>query len=616
MVIGRSRCEGPMSEHDLGRPWTGAAGADRPRVVRDDLDVSYGLRAGTEPGWQQALQAPEPALRYLMCFLTAQDWVHRRVDTLAFSGVAHVDQHTSLDLTVPLTPPSYRLRNGLGVIVLPVAQVSKEPLINFDITDGNGHHLPLLTRQQSDTIAVLGMLQLASIALVRNGWPGRRPLVHDFSRHGYGVNADRSTYLDLPEWPQLAGGPVGAYTQAQEAIVRLVVGPVEEGERWVRCFETADRSSPLGVLWEQLTFRTFLRRLAGNTFIAATLPEGSNERQVINYSLERRRTASALEPVTLSSREIRELSGAEFWRDAAGLTRGLARNGLERLGLLPLSVLTDVSAAQDCASYHLEVETPKGLKITDLDWFIGPPTGDDPDGAAAEERIVRDLGPAPIGVIPDLRGGHEHDRVHTQISQVPLGSNLTCRLRMAPAASGWLLLAGPATLMAAALQVVFMLPGSAASLRSLPWLGPWLADWAHRGGLDGGVTNDELGAAVLQNRMTLALGVVALVGTVLLSWGENPLPKRLLLFPRLATVTVLVTLLVSSLYLIGDRRSLDAADVPLTGPPAAMLLLAALSALSVVCAELVAFGLVRKSRRSLARLVGRPDTRYWKVWTT
>ena len=611
-----------MAEHDLGRPRSDTGSpTDRPRVVRDDLGVSYGLRAGTEPGWQQALQAPEPALRYLMCFLTAQEWVHRRVDTLAFSGVAHVDQRTSLDLTVPLTPPNYQLRNGLGLIVLPVAQVAKEPLINFDITDGHGQHLPLLTRLQSDTIAILGMLQLASIALGRNGWTGRRSLLYDFAPAGaFSINAERSTYLKLPAWPQdwpPTDLPVGAFAQAQEAIVRLVAGSAEEGEWWIRCFEEADRHTPLGVLWHQLTFRTFLRRLAGNSFIAATLPAGSNERRVINYSLERRRTASALRRATLSRREIRELSGPDFWRDAAGLTRELIRNGLERLGLLPLSVLTDVSAAQDCASYHLEVLTPKGLKITDLDWFICPPTGDDAETEAAEERIITDLGAQPIAVIPDLRGGHEHDRVHTQIARVPLGYNLTCRLRMAPAASGWLLLAGPATVMAAALQLLYTGP-----LRSLPWLGPRLGAWLDRGGLKGTVKNDELGAAVLQNRMTLALAVVALVGTVLLSWGENPLPKRLLLFPRLATVTVLVTLLVSSLLLVGDRRTpakggvgATADYVQMTSPPA-VLLLAVLSAVSVLCAELVAFGLVRKGRRRMARMLGRSDNRYWKVWAS
>jgi hypothetical protein len=630
-----------MAADDGQRPHAVAAdpGPDV-RPSASELSVVHG-QGQPEPGWPAALRDGRQGLRYLYCLLNSQQWVHRRVDTLTFNGLAHVSQRTSLDLSIPFKPPVYRLLDGEEYVVLPSAQVGKDPLIDFDIQDSDGVHLPLLTDRQNCTITVLGILHLAAETLEKNSLGPH--LTQDFSAAGgdraFSINKDRSTYLELPSYAPTPDGQGESSTalecaEVQEVIVRMITGTAEDGRRGVLDFERAQAGTLRGVLWGQLTLRIYLRRLAENAYMAAAMPIRSPHRRVINYSLERRRAPGHLRiGGSLLGREIRDLVRAVLWRDVAGRCGHFGRTTLERLGLIPLSVLTDVSAAQDCASYHLEVDTPRGLKITDLHWFICPPGGREgtPAGLnhgerrirAADEReqmrkrIVAELGEDPIRVTPDVRRGHEHDRIHTTIADVPLGYNLSCRLRMAPVAGGWLLLAVPTTLMAVGLIVLVLgSQGTAADnpLTALPWIGHRLNAWATSLRLHDEAANDETAGALLQNRMTLLLGVFVLAGTVLLNSGENPLPRRLLLFPRLATFCVLLTLLVCSSFLVVVPNSVPghAAGV---GVATGLALASMVSALAVICAELVAIGVVRTSVRRLRRMIGKPDDQYWKVWS-
>lgn len=304
-----------------------------------------------------------------------------------------------------------------------------------------------------------------------------------------------------------------------------------------------------------------------------------------------------------------------------------ARRLTERLGLASLTIYTDAAVAQDCSSYHLEFNAPPGLKITDMTWWVLPvglppvkPTNNRSSGPAEAGRVPgggaagpggpdgRRLGPgfaegpgkdSPTSLViqtsPDFAGGQTSIRGHTTISQVGLGYNLACQIRLRALALGWLLMANIVALTLAALL-------TALSSDLL----------ASQGAPDGNIE-----AAVYQNRMTLAIAVVALAGTLLLRTGEHALTKRYLMASRLSIVLLLSTALSVTLRLAVLRYKQMFVPVPAWGVPAdlgqvlhlswrdtvnTLLLLVVISCCAALAvAQIIAMGPYRALRRRIHR---------------
>lgn len=617
-------------------------------MVTRDPDIRPGDRKDLDVGWRTALGAGngavEQARNYLYCALRAQRWVHRRVDALSFIGLSRVSQRTSLDFSVPREAPQYAI-SGTRVNVLPLIPVEKVPLVGLDLSDDQGQDIPILTSRQNSSISVLGMLSLGDVVLEQAGLPAG--LQYDYAAAGYSINGDRRVNLEFPtaadddlatpaEWQ-------AELREVQQAIVDLVAGDSELGVRRRTEFETADPEvAPLfAALWKRPAYRPFLRRLAVTYYLAVVLsPESRQPRRVVKFQLERRRSKARLSNVPLpDTRRLAQVRTRRFWGDVLVLLWEAGRALAERLGVSPVSVVTETNAAQDCESYHLELEAPRGLKIMDAQWWLRPP-GKPTSVREAERRVIEDLGPRPVEVSGALAAGQEQARAHTIVRTLPLGYNVFCRWQMVPTANSWLLMAVPVTALAVAIQSYlvfgspFLAPDDTSSLpapaNTLPAGGLVSTLVAGQGtvGGTGGSGAGGSGAAgaladpgsLLQNRMTLVLGVIAIATTVLLRSGENPLTKRLLLLPRVATVGLIGSLLISSLVLVLDPGR-DAEALHRVQHAGHWLFGASVLALvAVTWCEVLAGGVVRKSvrryadrRRRSERETG-PDRRYWTVW--
>jgi hypothetical protein len=79
-------------------------------------------------------------------------WRHRRVETITVLTHEQVRRHVSVDFTVPEAQ-----REGLRIsaeeYVVPLALLTKRPLVHFDLRNEEQHAIPLLTAEQHRTIA-------------------------------------------------------------------------------------------------------------------------------------------------------------------------------------------------------------------------------------------------------------------------------------------------------------------------------------------------------------------------------------------------------------------------------------------------------------------------------
>ncbi len=79
-------------------------------------------------------------------------WRHRRVETITVLTHEQVRRHVSIDFTVPEAQRE-GLRLSAEEFVVPLALLSKRPLVHFDLRNEEQHAISLLTAEQHRTIA-------------------------------------------------------------------------------------------------------------------------------------------------------------------------------------------------------------------------------------------------------------------------------------------------------------------------------------------------------------------------------------------------------------------------------------------------------------------------------
>jgi hypothetical protein len=79
-------------------------------------------------------------------------WRHRRVESIAVLTHEQVRRHVSIDFTVPEAQRE-GLRLSAEEFIVPLALLSKRPLVHFDLRNEEQHAISLLTAEQHRTIA-------------------------------------------------------------------------------------------------------------------------------------------------------------------------------------------------------------------------------------------------------------------------------------------------------------------------------------------------------------------------------------------------------------------------------------------------------------------------------
>ena len=79
-------------------------------------------------------------------------WRHRRVETITVLSHEQMRRHVSIDFTVP-EDQREGLRISADEFAVPLALLTKRPLVHFDLRNEEQHSIPLLTADQHRTIA-------------------------------------------------------------------------------------------------------------------------------------------------------------------------------------------------------------------------------------------------------------------------------------------------------------------------------------------------------------------------------------------------------------------------------------------------------------------------------
>lgn len=181
--------------------------------------------------------------------LSFPEWVHRRVESISFEDDVSVIRRVSVDLELPL--PSRRRSQQQAIaqeIVVPLALLRKEPLVNFDLRDENSASLPMLTSTENRRLAWSTIGSIAEVVA-----------------RGAGVSLTDAIRREL--WT-ITGA---ATTQAKAALHRLE--------------NPAGADAPLrGTLMSDSYLRTLAHMFAGNFLLCVLLEFKKRTRRIIKYS--------------------------------------------------------------------------------------------------------------------------------------------------------------------------------------------------------------------------------------------------------------------------------------------------------------------------------------------
>ncbi len=103
-------------------------------------------------------------------------WRHRRVETITVLSHEEVRRHVSIDFTVP-DEQREGLRLSAEVFIVPLALLTKRPLVHFDLRNEEQHAIPLLTAEQHRTIARELLYRQLDDALAGEGFEAAGALI-------------------------------------------------------------------------------------------------------------------------------------------------------------------------------------------------------------------------------------------------------------------------------------------------------------------------------------------------------------------------------------------------------------------------------------------------------
>lgn len=573
-----------------------------------------------------ASEIADASTNYLRLMFASQDWVNRRVDSFEFISTRRYRQHTSIDFDWPDPAPALP-DHGHSAHALPLFQVSKTPLMGFDIKDDAGRDVPILTASQTRTLSAVGLLALAGQIL--SSTSPTPSLLNSLSASRSHLSIPPFSALDVELGDVVAHGPRGSVlsdlSALQRLIIQLVVGTSDEGKAALRRIERLAVRDTVKPLWNDWVFRTLARRLAENYYVTAVLADNAAlSRRVVCTQYEHlllpraSRTRGLLADTSATSiGPVEVLTNGILPRAAASL-----RTVLETVAFWPFTVTQEAHAATDARSYHIEVTPPHGTKIVNTTWFVQPALRDEDDAELGRkdakrriaQQIHKEIGPNPVTVRPETQGRDaEHSKAHSVIGTTPVGYSLMFEWQIAPKSTGWLLVA-TVTSWAATVAQLFVSGAMAGIPTDYPPLAHAAFDWVWSvsGWATGTTGASEINASAKQSRVGFILGLAAIAMTALLRSGEHPLLKRLLIFPRACTLLVTGCLVVSAAPLL---LSVDMPASDRVWPTSLYLLLVSLLAsVSLSVSWLMAWGFWRRLRRLIAAHWPRWRRVYWKAW--
>ena len=276
--------------------------------------------------------------RLLLLLLESHTWVSRRVEHVSFRDDRSVVRSVTAEFQVPDEAPVFLGDDGQHHSLVPLSVMRRKTLVNFEIRDHDDRPVALPSLRQNQAITESMLLACADALAARfNGKSAKtRREIEDFVHRV--VSGTQQELLDA--YDSLESG-------REPEVVRKLVG-------------------------EHPTFKAILDRMADNFIVWVMVPTGGPRRRVLKFSCD--------EPLYLHYRHSghrkrgNESSGEVHTYE---LGKKLAPWRLTviaaALGLKPTLIRFPVPAAENAASFHFEIDAPKGVQIVEASLLAGPP---------------------------------------------------------------------------------------------------------------------------------------------------------------------------------------------------------------------------------------------------
>lgn len=251
---------------------------------------------------------------FATALVSMPEWVHRRVESIAFTDAAAVRRRVSVDFTVPEFMPCYDVAGG-SVALVPLAYLAKRPVVGLDVHDEAGVAVPVLTTEQN---ALLASSALRSLALAFAAAAADVAIVGGSSAAATAQLEDhlRGITREQPREAQVTFDDLSRYIESDELPALL---------------------RPLRLMTE---FLAATRPFVENFVLIAVVPAEAYQRRILKFSY------------------VESLAGESD-------TRGTLERITDSVGWTPQTFHFDVPGAALASSFHVEVTTPEGINVTE-----------------------------------------------------------------------------------------------------------------------------------------------------------------------------------------------------------------------------------------------------------
>ena len=281
--------------------------------------------------------------RLQLLLLRWSSWVSHRTEHVSFRDDRSVVRTVSVEFHVPDLAPVFRGDDGQVYSLLPLSVMRRKTLVNFQLRDDADRAVFLPSLRQNQAVTESMLLACAEAALDQID---RDAAAGDARETGDARRLDIARFVH-----EVVSGDQRRLSAAYAALNR--------GEAAPAVHDLIARSS---------MFKAMLDRLADNFVLWVMIPAGSPRRRELTFCCD--------EPLDLhyrrpGFRDDRYTLGPRIsaWRPSVWCSA---------LGLTATRIRFPVPAAENAASFHFEIDAPKGVEITEASLLAGRPREADP----------------------------------------------------------------------------------------------------------------------------------------------------------------------------------------------------------------------------------------------
>lgn len=270
----------------------------------------------------------------VLLLLRSSTWVSHRSEHLSFRDDRSVVRSVSVELYVPEQAPVFLGDDGQAYSLVPLSVMRRKTLVNFELRDHDGRSVVLPSLRQNQAITESLLLACAHAAL-----------------DGAGAG----------------DGPV-ARRQIADFIHQVVSGDQRELSAAYETLRNETAAPVVLTLVQQDIFKALLDRLADNFVLWVMIPAGAPRRRELTFCCD--------EPLALRYRRAGFQDGV--YQLGKTLSPWQPRVWLSALGFTTTRIRFPVPAAENAASFHFEIDAPKGVQIAEASLLAGRPEHADP----------------------------------------------------------------------------------------------------------------------------------------------------------------------------------------------------------------------------------------------